>query len=64
MKKILLVGFSLFCLACVGAIALILYDVVATASGSDVSGFGVAALFVMLVAMAVRYLWEKRDVTG
>ncbi len=62
LKKIVLIGFSLLCLACVAGITLVLYDVVSNATKSDVSGYGAAAVFIMVVAFAVRRLWESRQI--
>ena len=61
LNKPVLIAFSLLCLACVGAITFVLYDVVANASGSDISGYGAAALFIMIIALAARKLWESRE---
>ena len=64
MKKIVLVVFSLLCVACVAGIALVLFDVVSTASGSAVSGYGIVAVFAMALAFGGRKLWENRQAGG
>jgi len=61
MKNIILFGVSVLCLACISVISFILYDVLLTASGSGISALGTVAVFIMAVALAVRYLWEKRQ---
>ena len=60
-KKPVLIAFALLCLACAGAITFVLYDVVAKASGSDISGYGAVAVFIMVIAFAARRQWEKRQ---
>ena len=60
-NKFILAGFSLLCLACLAGITIILYDVVFTATGDDVSGYGAAAVFIMAVALVIRYLWQNRQ---
>jgi len=64
LNKPVLIIFTLLCLACAGAITFVLYDVVANASGSDVTGYGAAALFIMIIAFALRKLWEGRQMGG
>ena len=60
-KKPVLIAFALICLACAGAMTFVLYDVVTTASGSSVSGYGAASVFIMIIAFAARKLWENRQ---
>ena len=60
-QKITLIAFALVCLACAGAMTFMLYDVVTNASGSSVSGFGAASVFIMVIAFAARRLWESRE---
>ncbi len=62
MKKIVLIVVSLACLACVFGIGFVLFDVTATATGSTTNAYGIVAVFGMVLAMAGRWVWNKRQV--
>lgn len=62
MKKIALIVMSLACLACVFGVGFVLFDITVNATGSTTNGYGVVAVFGMVLAMAVRWVWNKRQV--
>jgi len=60
-NKIVLIGFMLVCLACVAGITFVFYDVVASYASSDISAYGAVVVFIMVIALVARKLWENRQ---
>ena len=62
LKKIVLIVFSLACVLCVLGIGFALFDSVRNASGSNLNGLGILAVYIMALLMAVRWVWAKRQI--
>ena len=56
MKNLYLVLFSILCLGCAAGMAFLLFDIVTSAGAPPIAGYGVVAVMVMILAMAVRHL--------
>lgn len=62
LKNIVLIVMSLACVACALGIGFVLFDVTLSATGSAINGYGVVAIFGMTLAMAGRWVWQKRQI--
>ena len=59
-KKLILILLSLACVMCVVGIGFVVFDSVRQATGSHLNGYGALAVFVMVAAMAGRWVWQQR----
>ncbi len=62
LKNTVLIVMSLACVVCVVGVGFVLFDVAGSATGSIINAYGVVAVFVMALAMAGRWVWQKRQV--